>query len=610
MPRPISSPRQPAPPQTTRLRLLQTTDLHGQLLGQGGIGLAALEPLISQQRADTGLCLLLDTGDFLQGNTLFSNDILNEPTSNDLPLGRDPMIGAFNRLGYDAVALGNHDFASGETALSEALDQATFPVLSSNFTRLPGQSQALPHVVTHIVQQHHITLNGSKVPLKIALLATTPPSSLHCEAPELTSRFHITRMTDAIAAHVPVLKAQGADLVIVLAHTGLSQSQCDPLNDNCALALAQIPGIDALLCGHQHGLFPSPQFANYPGVDLNASTLHGTPAIMPGAFGSHLGQLDLFLHHDGTHWQVHAHQATLFPAPDRKSATTEQPTALHQLAAPYIRRGEAALNQPLGTLAAPLRSYFAQLAPDPIARLLAQLQRDATHDLLQGTAHEGLPLFSAVASQKAPPITDTAPHIDLPPGPFTRRDLECVLPFNNHLCALHLTGAELQEWLHHSAQMFLPIASDTPDAPLLNPQFPAYRFDHLFGAEVQFDLSNPAALPEIRHQNHPLPPEADIIVVTNTHRCTTHPVLSALPPLRRVLPVSPALTDLMRKRLRSPAPLSLTTSPSWRFKPQPGATATVEVATAALPYLADIAQLHPEVLQQTSDSTSSLRLHL
>lgn len=613
------------PPDAVHLRLLQTTDLHAQLCGTGpgSASLMALAPLIEAQRQGPDLTLLLDCGDFLQGNPLFDATLppADPADAKVFSLGASPVIGALNRLGYDAVALGNHEFAFGAEPLGTALQQADFRVISTNFRRHPGHDAALPQVLPHVILTRHLRLGHTSLPLRIGLVAATPANTLASEDPALSDQFHFAAMTPSVARAVPLLRAQGADLVLLLSHSGLSEQSCDPLNDNCAHRMSQIPGIDAMLCGHQHGLFPSDQFAAIPNADLQAGTVNGVPTVMAGAFGSHLGQIDLYLTQGASGWQVIRHAVQLHPAPSMPAPFKPSPskpaqskplteTALHAALTPYIQRAEARLDQPLGHNAQPLHSYFAQLAPCAVARTLAALQQQAIAPLLAHHPARDLPVLSATVVHKSGPLCPQNPYVELPAGPLRHRDLLALQPFNTHLLTLRLTGHELQLWQQHNAQMFAPRHNEVQDKPLLNPSFPSYRFDHLFGVETRFDLTTPDALPALYLNGTPLPPDQEVVVITNTHRASTLPVLTALPADRQLLPIGPDLRQLLQQALNT-GPLQIPPRhDSWRFTPLPGVTATAEVATTALPHLQDIVHLRPEVLEQTSDTSTRLRLHL
>ena len=72
---------------------------------------------------------------------------------------------------------------------------------------------------------------------------------------------------------------------------------------NAAAYLAQVTGIDAILAGHAHLVFPSPSFATLPGVDIARGTIHGVPTVMAGFWGSHLGVVDLTLRRTADGWR-------------------------------------------------------------------------------------------------------------------------------------------------------------------------------------------------------------------------------------------------------------------------------------------------------------------
>ena len=130
------------------LRLLQTTDLHMQLFAfdyladrsRATRSLMGLAGPIRAAREGTGASLLLDCGDFLQGNALA--DFLAEQR-----LDPHPMIAAFDHLGYDAITLGNHEFEYGIPFLTDALRPLRAKVVSANLSTGPGQLLVAPWAV-------------------------------------------------------------------------------------------------------------------------------------------------------------------------------------------------------------------------------------------------------------------------------------------------------------------------------------------------------------------------------------------------------------------------------------------------------------------------------
>ena len=84
---------------------------------------------------------------------------------------------------------------------------------------------------------------------------------------------------------------------MALCHSGLSAEPRQGLEENAAWYLTEVPGINAVVTGHQHKVFPGPDFVGLPAADSAKGTIHGIPVVMPGFWGSHLGVIDLTLYH-------------------------------------------------------------------------------------------------------------------------------------------------------------------------------------------------------------------------------------------------------------------------------------------------------------------------
>ncbi|MGK7534779.1 2',3'-cyclic-nucleotide 2'-phosphodiesterase, partial [Salmonella enterica] len=68
--------------------------------------------------------------------------------------------------------------------------------------------------------------------------------------------------------------------------------------ENSVYYVGEVPGVDAIVFGHPHDVFPGQDFADIKGADIAKGTLNGTPAVMPGMWGDHLGVADLVLNND------------------------------------------------------------------------------------------------------------------------------------------------------------------------------------------------------------------------------------------------------------------------------------------------------------------------
>ncbi|WP_310701944.1 bifunctional 2',3'-cyclic-nucleotide 2'-phosphodiesterase/3'-nucleotidase [Sediminimonas sp.] len=611
---------------TLHLRLLQTTDLHMRLLSydyfadrpapQGG--LARLAPLITEARAEAANCLLLDNGDFLQGTPM--GDLFADPDVID-STGIHPMIAAMNALGFDATTLGNHEFNYGLPTLDRALRDAAFPVVAGNITRPGGPSlppwMILPLTATDTTGRPHT--------LRIGLIGLAPPQITAWDRAMLNGVIRMQGICDAARAHIPTMRAQGADLIIALAHTGIGDARDRPDLENAAVPLAAIDGIDAILCGHQHQTFPGPRFQGLDHVDTRTSTIHGKPAMMPGFWGSHLGVMDLTLRRgaDGA-WRIGDHTVALRTAPDAAHDTApDAPTvqravsAAHSATLTHIR-------QPVGHTTTPLHSYFTLIADDAAVQLVAEAQGTRTAELLQGRPHADLPLLSAAAPFKVGGQAGPDFYSDVPAGPLSRRNMADLYLFPNTLQAVEVTGAQLHDWLERAAGLYCQITPGRPDQTLRNPDFPAYNFDVICGLRYRIDLSQPprfaidGTLPDpavhrvtdITHDGRAIRPDDRFVVATNSYRIGSS-LMAPLGQLPVALDTRERIRDVLLRHIARTGTITPPRRPVWRFAAMPpGTSALFDTGPGAAAYL-DGPHLPPlERLGFTPQGFMRLRLHL
>ena len=199
------------------------------------------------------------------------------------------------------------------------------------------------------------------------MLGLAPPQTLLWNRAVLGDRLRAQDMVEAARHWVPRLRRQGADLVVVIAHTGVGSS-----SEQAGLALAQVPGVDALLLGHAHAEFPSPQARVPEGVDAERGLLHGVPAVLPGRWGDHLGQIDMRLKRHQGRWQVQEASSRLLPIRNPQGQSVAADPGLRSWLQRQHEPLRAWLDSPLTEVDAPLHSHFAQIQP---SRLVALVQR-------------------------------------------------------------------------------------------------------------------------------------------------------------------------------------------------------------------------------------------
>lgn len=598
-----------------RLRILETTDLHVNLLPHDyftdrpspGIGLAQASSLIRQLRASADNCLLFDNGDFLQGNPLadwLAGDAGLKP--GDL----HPMIGAMNTLDYDAGTLGNHEFDYGLGFLTQALTRANFPLCSANILRHRGDTVAGDKTLLppYLLLDRQITAtDGTPYPIRVGVLGFAPPELVSWNKLVLQGQIATRDIVEAAQHYVPLMRQAGADIIIALSHSGIGADLAEVDPENASLALAAVPGVDVILTGHTHMLFPGPDFARTPNVDPASGTLHGKPAVMAGSNGSHVGGVDLLLARQGSGWLIQQHKVWVEPvamrdSTDRLIARVPVDPQVQAVASAGHDAIRSLIGKPIGATKVALHSYFALAAPDLTIQVVAEAQIAYAADVLRGSTWAGLPIVAAVAPTKAGGPGGAANYIDIPPGPVAMRHATELYVFPNSLCTLAVTGADLQDWLEQSAGIFAPIRRGATDQPLLNPEFPCYNFDVISGVTYDIDPSQPSrtdptgrvinpASARVRNlcwNGQTVDPAQNFLITTNSYRVGGGGGFGMAGRARIIHNSTANTRDIVIGYLRQNSPLTSTVRRIWRFAPLPGTQAWFDSAAEGLPHLAGV----------------------
>ncbi|MEL6235506.1 MAG: bifunctional 2',3'-cyclic-nucleotide 2'-phosphodiesterase/3'-nucleotidase [Pseudomonadota bacterium] len=593
------------------LRILATTDLHMNLLAydyyadrpSDAVGLARTAALIDAARAEATNCLLFDNGDALQGTPM--GDVAAAPDGM-MPGETHPMIAAMNALRYDAAALGNHDFGFGPEFTARTVAQAQFPVLSANIAHRLGETpleDALFQPPYTCIARTFVDEAGAPRMLTIGLLGLLPPQTTLWEGRHLAGRLHTRCMIEAASAWLPRLLAEGPDLVILLAHCGIDAEPAQPKMENAALHLAAMEGVDVVIAGHQHLVFPGPDHPHAPGLDPENGLLAGKPAVLPGFFGSHLGVIDLRLRAGSGGWRVTQSAVSARPiarmGPDGPSATVGDAPAVLSAAAPAHSRTLDMIRRPVGHAARPLTSYFAQVADAPALRLAAEAQAWHLAHLARDTDWADLPQLSAVSPLKAGGRAGPESYTDVPAGPMSLRNIADIFVYPNSFRAVAVTGAALVEWLEMSASQFLRITPGALDAPLIDPAFPSFNFDVIAGLSYQIDLTRPPRyrpngrlcvhdsrrVTALHHAGTPVAPEARFLVATNDYRVAGGGGFAALTGAELVFAPTETSRDILVQHIAQNGLADPPDAPIWRFVPLPGTTALFDSAPQAALHL-------------------------
>jgi 2',3'-cyclic-nucleotide 2'-phosphodiesterase/3'-nucleotidase len=569
-----------------RLRVLATSDLHAHLFPfnyytdrrDPTVGLAALADLIERARADCPNTLLFDNGDTLQGAPL-GDAALSELMPAD---AEHPMIAAMNALRYDAATVGNHDFDFGLDALRAALAAARYPVVLANARTLPERAPLLP---PHALLERTLSDTGGRTHrLRIGVTGVAPPQITQWGHARLAGRLEVGPMVAAVAEAARALRDAGADIVIVLAHTGLGIPDAPLGAENAALAIARLPGVDAVVAGHTHKTFPpDPDHRPPPGTAV---------LVQPGCHGGHLGQIDLALRPAPEtaprRWEVTSARARVLPAPEPPAARMRRlPEFRAQLARSHrLTRRYAA--RVVGRSAVALETYFSLCAPCAATQLIADAQRAAVAPVIAADpALARLPLLSCTTPFKAGGRGGPGFYTDVAPGPLMLRHVADLYPYTNGLTLLRATGAQLRDWLERSASAFHRIDPRAPGPQrLLAPEFASYNFDRFDGLRYQIDVSQrartnaegdvrfegPGRIRNLRRADGGAVADDDsFLVVTNAYRAAGgghHPAAAACEVVFET--AEPVRDRLVEHIAASPAPIAPVARPDWSFAPLGG----------------------------------------
>ena len=603
------------------LRILATGDLHAHLTSFDYFsntpsltqGLPRVASLIRTARAQASNCLLFDNGDFLQGSVL--GDVVAKGWADNKPRDQThPAIAAFNALKMDAATLGNHDFNFGLPYLRDVLAGANYPIVTSNLAIRLGETPLLDqHLLPPYVILNRIVTDakGGRHPLRIGVLGVAPPQTILWDHKHLAGHVLSRGIAETVRAFVPRMRAEGADLVVVLAHTGFAEDtdpNC-PHAEHAALAVAQVPGIDLMIAGHTHHAFPSQSLPAQPEIDPARGTVAGTPTVMAGHFGSHLGVADLHLVRADGRWLVTAARTEARPIARRSrahgiEALTTDDAEIAAMMAPVHTATLAHMSKVIGASAQPLHSYFSLLGADACLQVVAEAQSRHVSAALKGTPHEGLAMVSAVAPFRAGGRAGPEAFTDIAAGAITNADIANLYLFPNICSALRVTGADVAEWLEHTAGTFRQLTQGRADQILIDPAYPSYNFDILYGLSYEIDLSQPARyghdgtsrhsdtrrIRNIKINGRALDPKEELIVVTNDYRASGAGNFAGARRENVVYDAPVTTRDLLREAFAQQARYDPVLSEVWQFRPMPDTSAIYLTGPGAVRHLPELSQ--------------------
>jgi len=458
-----------------------TTDVHGRLRSwdyytgapEPVRGLTRAATIVDSLRgANPGRVVLVDAGDLLQGNPLTFVAARVDADS----LRPHPVAAAMNVMAYDAAAIGNHEFNYGLPTLHRMIRDAHFPMLAANAYSPDGR---------HAFDAWKMI---ERQGVKIALVGGTTPGSNVWDRDNLAGRVLVRDIVPSVRQEVQAARGGGADVVIVLLHSGLNEpSTYDTVStgvasENVSARVArEVPGIDLIVYGHSH-------------KELADSVIGGTLLMQPRNWATSVAVAHLRLVRDSSRWRVADKRSTIIPVAghSESAAVLAATDRAHNATVAYV-------SQPVGTTPVTWRADSARVVDTPLIDFVLEVERKATGAQLASTA-----AFSLDAN--------------LPAGDVTVARLAALYPYDNTLRKIWITGKQLRDYLEYSARYFRDFAGVVG----VDPSIPGFNFDIVAGADYTIDLSKPvgARITRLEYQGHPIAATDSFTFALNNYRQT------------------------------------------------------------------------------------------
>ncbi|WP_339213269.1 bifunctional 2',3'-cyclic-nucleotide 2'-phosphodiesterase/3'-nucleotidase [Solibacillus sp. FSL W8-0372] len=518
---------------TVALRILGTTDIHTNIMNYdyykdaptNSLGLAKTALLIEKAREENPNTVLFDNGDAIQGTPLGSYI----QSVKKLKEGEvHPSIASMIALDYDAATYGNHEFNYGLEFIDEVTDDAPFPYVNANVRNaLTKELMYEPYVM---IEKEVLDSTGKSTMIKIGVTGIVPPQILKWDKANLEGKVTVDDSVEAVKTIVPQMKKAGADVVVVLSHSGMGDATHEIGEEDVSYLLTKISDVDAVITGHAHDVFPGKVDSTLSNVDIDNGTMNGVPIVMAGKFGSHLGVIDLELEKTADSWDVISGTGAVREiAKDNEnvsSAVVESVKEAHEGTIDYVR-------QAVGTTTANIHSYFSQVQDDPSIQIVTNAQAIYVKDKIKGTPFESLPVLSAGAPFKAGTRSDPEYYTFVPKGELAIKNVADLYLYDNTLAMLKVTGADVKEWLEMSAGQFHQIDINKEDEQqLINAEYRSYNYDVIDGVTYEIDVTQPAKydangnivnekasrIVNLQYDGKPIDLSQEFIVATNNYR--------------------------------------------------------------------------------------------
>ncbi|MDF2586469.1 MAG: hypothetical protein K0S41_310 [Anaerocolumna sp.] len=448
------------------LRFIFTTDIHGQLnsydyeqgLDYSNGGIARAYDLIKRARAEKPKdnTFTFDVGDVLYD---YTTEYIFAENQKEI----QPIYKALAMVGYDAITLGNHDFDYGYEYILNQLKGSGLMEKTIVSNVMDSKTGEFPFLENMLITRQLETKDGDKVEVTIGIIGETIPTLT-----EKTETYTGVLKTEDIVENVKKqsakLKEAGADVIVVLAHSGIGPENPELNFKNVSYALTKIDEVDVVLCGHEHGVFPttntSSPYLLLPGVDKHTFLVNGKNLVMANDRGKSIGLVDLTLAVSDDEVEIINRVSEVRNV---KGSDTKENKTMSSLygawEAKFLQYSKDVIGEVENGKA--IENFFGLIQDNTAIQLLGDAMRSHAIRFVNtdGIKYKDYPIISASRyhSFGANSYTD---YINIK-NEFTESNLAGIQPYNNYLILYTINGKQLKEWLEWSASAYEDTATNT-----------------------------------------------------------------------------------------------------------------------------------------------------